>query len=79
MAIICCYIVYAQKPNIIFIMVVYMGWNDIGYCANTEVLTPTLRELATKNGVRLENYYTGPVCRLRTADQPDLSFLSIEK
>ena len=62
MAIICCHIVYAQKPNIIFIMVDDMGWNDIGYRANSEVLTPTLKELASKNGVQLENYYTGPVC-----------------
>ena len=49
-------------PHIIFIMVDDMGWNDIGYRSTTEMVTPTLTELATRNGVRLENYYTGPTC-----------------
>ena len=42
-------------PHIIFIMVDDMGWNDIGYRSTTEMVTPTLTELATRNGVRLEN------------------------
>jgi len=49
-------------PHIIFIMVDDMGWNDIGYRTTTELVTPTLTDLATKDGVRLERYYTGPTC-----------------
>lgn len=50
------------SPNIIFIMVDDLGFNDIGYRANTDIVTPTLDDLATKDGIRLERYYTAPVC-----------------
>ena len=49
-------------PHIIYIMVDDMGWNDIGYRTTTELVTPTLTDLATKDGVRLERYYTAPTC-----------------
>lgn len=52
----------SSKPNIIYIMVDDLGWNDIGYRPNTDIKTPTLTKLATNKGVRLENYYTAPTC-----------------
>lgn len=48
------------QPHIMFIMVDDMGWNDIGY-HGSEILTPNLDKLAD-SGVKLENYYTAPVC-----------------
>lgn len=41
-------------------MVDDLGWNDIGY-HGSEIRTPHLDALAN-NGVKLENYYTAPVC-----------------
>ena len=41
-------------------MVDDLGWNDVGY-HGSEIYTPNLDELAD-NGVKLENYYTAPVC-----------------
>ncbi|XP_067934002.1 arylsulfatase J-like [Watersipora subatra] len=48
------------SPNIVFIMVDDLGWNDVGY-HNSEIATPNLDRLAM-DGVRLEQYYTAPVC-----------------
>jgi len=47
-------------PHIIFIMVDDLGWNDVGY-HGSEIRTPHMDNLA-ENGVKLENYYTAPVC-----------------
>lgn len=64
----------SPAPHIIFIMVDDMGFHDIQYRTDTDIHTPTLNELATQNGVRLENYYTGPSCGPTRAQ-----FLSGEK
>lgn len=47
-------------PNVVFIMVDDLGWNDVGF-HSSEIRTPTLDRLAD-NGVKLENYYMAPVC-----------------
>lgn len=49
-----------RPPHIVFIMADDMGWNDIGY-HDSDVKTPNMDALAN-NGVKLENYYTAPVC-----------------
>ena len=51
-----------KQPNIIMIMADDMGWNDIGYRCTSDVQTPFLDSLATKNGVILNRYYTAPMC-----------------
>lgn len=54
-----------KKPNVVIIVTDDHGWNDIGY-HNKEVKTPNLDKLAA-NGVRLNRYYTYPVCSLTRA------------
>ena len=55
------YVGYGQsKPNILFIMVDDLGWNDVGY-HGSEIRTPNIDNLAI-NGVRLDNYYVSPIC-----------------
>nr|XP_054769262.1 arylsulfatase J-like [Lytechinus pictus] len=48
------------KPNIVFILIDDLGYNDVGY-HGSEIKTPNIDELA-RDGVRLENYYVQPVC-----------------
>ncbi|XP_077977564.1 arylsulfatase B-like [Glandiceps talaboti] len=49
-----------MTPHIIFILADDLGWNDIGY-HNPIFKTPNIDSLA-KDGVKLNNYYTGEVC-----------------
>lgn len=50
------------KPNVFFIMVDDMGWNDIGYQSTDMAnITPNLDRLAA-GGVKLKNYYTMSIC-----------------
>ncbi|CAG5115936.1 unnamed protein product [Candidula unifasciata] len=48
------------KPNIVFIMVDDLGYNDVGY-HRSHIRTPEIDRLS-KEGVRLENYYVQPIC-----------------
>ena len=55
-------ITYAQKPNILFILIDDMGYGDLGCYGNTEVTTPNIDQLATE-GIRLAQYYVNsPIC-----------------
>lgn len=50
------------KPNVFFIMIDDMGWNDIGYqSTDLSHLTPNLDRLAA-NGIKLNQYYSQPIC-----------------
>ncbi|CAM9152223.1 unnamed protein product [Scytosiphon promiscuus] len=50
------------KPNVFFILIDDMGWDDIGYqTTDLEGITPNLDKLAA-GGVKLTNYYTMPIC-----------------
>ncbi|CAM9812549.1 unnamed protein product [Ectocarpus sp. 4 AP-2014] len=50
------------KPNVFFIMVDDMGWNDIGYqSVDLQGVTPHLDRLAA-GGVKMTNYYTMSIC-----------------
>ncbi|CAM9401472.1 unnamed protein product [Ascophyllum nodosum] len=52
----------SDKPNVFFIMVDDMGWNDIGYQSTDMAnITPNLDRLAA-GGVKLKNYYTMSIC-----------------
>ncbi len=53
-----------QKPNILFLLVDDLGFNDVGYHAKdggSAIRTPTIDALA-EEGVKLENYYVQPLC-----------------
>ncbi|XP_068952404.1 arylsulfatase B isoform X2 [Petaurus breviceps papuanus] len=48
------------QPHIVFVLADDLGWNDVGY-HGSDIFTPHLDALAA-GGVRLENYYTQPLC-----------------
>lgn len=50
----------STKPNIVFILIDDLGYNDVGY-HGSEIYTPNIDKLA-RGGVRLENYYVQPIC-----------------
>ena len=49
-----------RKPNIVFILVDDMGYNDIGY-HNPNIISPNIDRLA-RSGIRLEQNYVQPQC-----------------
>ncbi|XP_077864486.1 arylsulfatase I-like [Saccoglossus kowalevskii] len=49
-----------NPPNIVFIMMDDVGWNDVGY-HNSSISTPHMDTIAN-DGVKLESYYVGHVC-----------------
>ncbi len=48
------------KPNVIFILVDDMGWDDVGY-NGSEIATPNLDRMAAA-GMRLDRNYVYPIC-----------------
>ena len=50
----------ATRPNILFILVDDLGWNDVGY-HGSEIDTPHIDRLA-REGVRFEQHYVMPTC-----------------
>ncbi|XP_026496852.1 arylsulfatase B-like [Vanessa tameamea] len=57
-----CGSVYSSKrPNILFIMVDDMGWNDVSYHGSDQIITPNLDTLATQS-VILQQYYSEAIC-----------------
>ncbi|CAH2247261.1 jg15455 [Pararge aegeria aegeria] len=50
-----------KRPNIVFIMVDDMGWNDVSYHGSDQILTPNLDALATRGAV-LHQYYSEAIC-----------------
>jgi arylsulfatase I/J len=48
------------KPNILFILVDDLGWNDVGY-HGSDIKTPNIDKLA-QTGARLEQFYAQPMC-----------------
>lgn len=51
---------FAGKPNIVIILADDLGWADVGYHGGA-IATPSIDRLASE-GVRLENFYTCPLC-----------------
>ncbi|XP_050343294.1 arylsulfatase B-like isoform X2 [Nymphalis io] len=57
-----CGSVYSSKrPNILFIMVDDMGWNDVSYHGSDQIMTPNIDTLATQS-VILQQYYSEAIC-----------------
>ena len=50
----------AQLPNIVFVLIDDMGWNDVGY-HGSHIKTPNIDKLANE-GIELNKFYTCPVC-----------------
>ena len=50
-----------QKPNVVFIVVDDLGWDDVGFRNNGEIHTPNIDDLANE-GVVLDRYYVPDVC-----------------
>ncbi|CAM9407888.1 unnamed protein product [Pylaiella littoralis] len=51
-----------SKPNVFFIFIDDMGWNDMGYQSiDLEGVTPNLDKLAA-GGVKMSNYYSMALC-----------------
>ncbi len=46
----------AKPPNILFMLVDDLGWNDVGWHNSSDILTPHVDELA-RTGLILDNYY----------------------
>lgn len=49
-----------SPPNIVFILVDDVGWNDVGY-HGSEISTPNIDALA-ESGIKLERSYVFPIC-----------------
>ena len=47
----------ATRPNIVFILVDDLGFNDVSFHGSTEVRTPNITELA-KDGILLTRHYS---------------------
>ena len=52
------YIAFAQKPNVVFIMVDDMGYGDLGAYGQKLIETPNLDQLAA-SGMRFTQFYAG--------------------
>ena len=55
-----------SQPNVVFILVDDVGYNDIGYNNRSQhspgrILTPNIDRLAD-SGVKLDDYYVQPIC-----------------
>jgi arylsulfatase A-like enzyme len=51
----------AGPPNVVFIVVDDLGWDDVGFRNNGEIHTPNIDKLAME-GVVLDQYYVQDVC-----------------
>ncbi len=52
----------AQEPNIILIMTDDLGWGDVGFNGNEDVVTPHLDDLAAQGTIFDRFYSASPVC-----------------
>jgi arylsulfatase A-like enzyme len=53
--------VFAQKPNVVFILADDLGWGDLSGSGNTNLKTPHIDSLAT-GGATFERFFVQPVC-----------------
>ena len=52
----------ADHPNVILLMADDLGWGEVGYNGNKEIITPNLDKMS-RSGVSFNRYYTAaPIC-----------------
>ena len=51
-----------SQPNILFILVDDLGYNDLGYNMNTDTLTPFIDELVATKALKLTRNYVTKLC-----------------
>ena len=51
-----------SRPNVIFILVDDLGWNDLGYSGNTFYETPNIDNLSKESFQFTNAYAASPVC-----------------
>merc|ERR1719242_1857284 len=56
-----CVVSNRRTPNILFVLVDDLGWNDVGYHGGNDFETPVIDALA-ENGLELSNYYVQHYC-----------------
>ena len=49
------------RPNVVFIVVDDLGWDDVGYHGSTQVKTPNIDMLAASS-IDLDSHYVNPLC-----------------
>jgi arylsulfatase A-like enzyme len=56
-----CKALQTKSPNLILMVLDDVGWSDVSY-HGSDFPTPAIDQLATVEGVRLEQYYVQEVC-----------------
>ena len=54
--------VFAQKPNVVFIMADDLGWQDVGFMGCDFFETPNIDKLASQGMIFNKAYTSGPNC-----------------
>ncbi|CAN8029737.1 unnamed protein product, partial [Ixodes persulcatus] len=50
-----------MRPNIVFLFVDDLGWDDVSFHGSAQIPTPNMDALAA-DGIILNNYYVQPSC-----------------
>ena len=56
-----CFVVQADKPNVVVILTDDQGWGDLSLNGNTDLATPNIDSLA-RDGAQFDRFYVCPVC-----------------
>ena len=57
-----CIVIGMEQPNILFILVDDVGFNDVGYMMNSDIETPFINELIKTKSLKLTSNYVTKLC-----------------